>query len=70
MNNLDKLEKIFPEVITESQDADGNLIRAVDFERLKQILSGNLAEGREAISSARKKLNSKRTSRLIKRYVR
>ena len=48
MNNLDKLEKIFPECITETTDADGNLIRAVDFERFKQIFSDSIAEGREA----------------------
>ena len=47
MNNIDKLESIFPECITESADADGNIIRAVDFDRLKQILSGVIADGRE-----------------------
>lgn len=48
MTNIDKLEKIFPECITETKDADGNLIRAVDFEHLKQILSDELLDGREA----------------------
>ena len=48
MTNIDKLEKIFPECITETEDANGNLIRAVDFEHLKQILSDELLEGREA----------------------
>lgn len=48
MTNIDKLEKIFPECITETEDAEGNLIRAVDFERLKQILSDELLDGREA----------------------
>ena len=48
MNNIDKLEKIFPECITEAEDSEGNLIRAVDFVRLKQILSDELLEGREA----------------------
>lgn len=48
MTNIDKLEKIFPECITETKDAEGNLIRAVDFERLKQILSDELLDGREA----------------------
>ena len=48
MTNIDKLEKIFPECITETEDTDGNLIRAVDFEHLKQILSDELLDGREA----------------------
>ncbi len=44
MNNLDKLESIFPECITESTDAKGETVRAVDFDRLKQILSGVIAD--------------------------
>ena len=48
MTNLDKLEKIFPECITEARDDDGKICRAVNFERLKQILSGERAAGREA----------------------
>lgn len=44
MNNLDKLESIFPECITESTDAEGKTVRAVDFDRLKQILSGVIAD--------------------------
>lgn len=48
MTNLDKLEKIFPECITEALDDDGKICRAVNFERLKQILSGERAAGREA----------------------
>ena len=47
MNNLDKLESIFPECITESTDAEGKTVRAVDFDRLKQILSGVIADDRE-----------------------
>ena len=48
MTNLDKLEKIFPECITEAEDDDGNLIRAINFETLRQILSEELIDGREA----------------------
>lgn len=48
MTNLDKLEKIFPECITEALDDDGKICRAVNFERLKQILSGERAAGKEA----------------------
>ena len=45
MTNLDKLAEIFPEVITETEDDDGKLIRAIDFEHLKQILSDELLFG-------------------------
>ena len=48
MTNLDKIAEIFPEVITETADNDGKLIRAIDFEHLKQILSDELLDGREA----------------------
>ena len=48
MTNVDKLAEIFPEVVTEAEDSDGNLIRAIDFEHLKQILSDDLIDGREA----------------------
>ncbi len=48
MTNLDKIAEIFPEVITETEDSDGKLIRAIDFEHLKQILSDELLDGREA----------------------
>ena len=48
MTNLDKLAEIFPEVITETEDSEGKLISAIDFEHLKQILSDELLEGREA----------------------
>ncbi len=48
MTNLDKIAEIFPEVITETEDDDRNLIRAIDFEHLKQILSDELLDGREA----------------------
>ena len=47
VENIKKIEKIFPSCITEIKDKDGNLSKAIDFEALKQILSGNLAEGIE-----------------------
>lgn len=43
--NIDKLADIFPTVITESVDADGNLVRAVDFDLLRQELSDHIVEG-------------------------
>jgi len=42
--NIEKLAKIFPGVITEVRDEQGNLTRAVDFELLKQELSDRVVE--------------------------
>ena len=43
--SLDKLAELFPNVITESTNADGHLIRAVDFDLLRQELSDHIVEG-------------------------
>lgn len=43
--NIDKLAELFPTVITEVHDEDGNLQRAVDFDSLRQELSGCIVEG-------------------------
>lgn len=43
--NVDKLAELFPNAITESLDADGGPIRAVDFDLLRQELSGHIVEG-------------------------
>jgi adenine-specific DNA-methyltransferase len=43
--NLDKIAELFPGVITESRDRDGGLLRAVDFDLLRQELSGHVVEG-------------------------
>jgi len=43
-SNIDKIAKLFPHVITEVRDEQGNIKRAVDFELLKQELSDVLVE--------------------------
>lgn len=43
--NIEKLEKLFPGVITETRDEKGNPIKTVDFELLKQELSDRIVEG-------------------------
>lgn len=43
--NINKLAELFPTVITESFDDQGNLRRAVDFDLLRQELSDHLVEG-------------------------
>ena len=43
--NIARIAGLFPGVITEGRDDDGNLVRAVDFDLLRQELSGRLAEG-------------------------
>ena len=43
--NIDKLAELFPSVITETLDADGNPSRAINFDLLRQELSDHLVEG-------------------------
>ena len=43
--NIDKLAELFPTVITESLDAEGNPQRAVDFDLLRQELSDHIVDG-------------------------
>jgi adenine-specific DNA-methyltransferase len=43
--NIEKIAALFPNCITEAKGADGKMTRAVDFDLLKQELSGNLVEG-------------------------
>ncbi len=43
--NLDKIAELFPGVITESREPDGSLVRAVDFDLLRQELSDHVIEG-------------------------
>lgn len=43
--NIDRLAELFPNVITEKIDADGNVTRAVDFDLLRQELSDHIVEG-------------------------
>lgn len=43
--NVAKIARLFPSVITEGTDAAGNVVRAVDFDLLRQELSGRLVEG-------------------------
>jgi adenine-specific DNA-methyltransferase len=43
--NIDKIAELFPTVITEGLDEDGNPVRAVDFDLLRQELSDHLVTG-------------------------
>ena len=43
--NIDKIIELFPSVLSETLDADGNAIRAVDFDLLRQELSDHVVEG-------------------------
>lgn len=46
--NIDKIAELFPNVITETADENGNIKKAVNFDMLRQLLSGDIAEGDEA----------------------
>lgn len=45
--NIERIAGLFPNVITEIEDEDGNVRRGIDFDLLRQELSGDYAEGRE-----------------------
>ncbi|MCD7828778.1 MAG: hypothetical protein LUG85_09640 [Clostridiales bacterium] len=46
--NIDKIAALFPSCITEAADGKGGIKRAVNFDALRQLLSGDIAEGNEA----------------------
>lgn len=43
--NIDKLAELFPSVVTETADSDGNPKKAIDFDLLRQELSDHVVEG-------------------------
>jgi len=45
--NVAKLAELFPSVVTETLDADGNPKKAIDFDLLRQELSGHVVEGQQ-----------------------
>lgn len=46
--NIDKIAELFPNCITEAEGEDGKLKRVVNFDLLRQMLSGEVLEGDEA----------------------
>ena len=46
--NIEKIELLFPNCITETRDKDGRLKKAINFEILKQLLSNEIIDGDEA----------------------
>lgn len=47
-HNIEKIGVLFPNCITETVDENGNPKKAINFELLKQMLSGDVLEGDEA----------------------
>jgi adenine-specific DNA-methyltransferase len=46
--NIEKIGELFPNCITEAKGEDGKLKRAINFDLLRQMLSGDVVEGDEA----------------------
>jgi len=46
--NIEKLEELFPNCVTETRGEDGALKKAINFDVLRQLLSGEIAESPEA----------------------
>jgi len=45
--NIERIGKLFPNVITEMKDENGKLKKGINFELLKQLLSGDVIDGEE-----------------------
>jgi adenine-specific DNA-methyltransferase len=43
--NIDKIAELFPSAVTEGRDDEGNPVRAIDFDLLRQELSAHIIEG-------------------------
>lgn len=43
--NIEKLAELFPNCVTEARDEDGRVAQAIDFDQLRQELSGSIVEG-------------------------
>ena len=46
--NIEKIGALFPNCVTETKDENGKIKRAINFELLRQMLSGDVVEGDEA----------------------
>lgn len=46
--NIEKIESLFPNCVTETRDEDGRLKKSINFEVLKQMLSDEIVDGDEA----------------------
>lgn len=45
--NIEKIAALFPNCVTERKNAEGEVVRAIDFDRLRQELSKDIVEGPE-----------------------
>jgi adenine-specific DNA-methyltransferase len=43
--NIDKLAQLFPDCVTETRDEQGSVTQVIDFDQLRQELSGSVVEG-------------------------
>jgi len=48
VQNIEKIGKLFPNVITEARDKNGKLKKVINFDMLRQMLSDDVLEGDEA----------------------
>lgn len=44
IENIEKLQKLFPNVVTEKQNEVGQIVKSIDFDLLKQLLSDSIVE--------------------------
>ena len=48
LERLEQLKELLPEVITETKDANGDIVSAIDAKKLEQLLSTKVIEGDES----------------------
>lgn len=70
--NIEKIESLFPNCITETVDKNGNSKKAINFELLREMLSGDVLEGDEAyeFTWVGKKAAILEANRLIRKTLR
>lgn len=45
--NIEKLAQLFPNCVAEARDTEGRVSRSIDFDLLRQVLSGSIVEGNQ-----------------------
>ncbi len=45
--NIEKLAQLFPNCVTEARNVEGRVSRSIDFDVLRQVLSGSIVEGNQ-----------------------
>ena len=67
--NIEKIAELFPQVMTETKNAEGELERVVDFDALRDLL-GDVAEGQRDATSSPGRASARQRPRRAAPYTR